>query len=596
MKRVNDIVEKDAPEDMFEGLVFRGALTCVVSRDYAVRFALSAAQAVAENNPFDKVVVWTGNERNFLNTLPKDVAASGILVECGTPTYAAIGEKLQPGIVKDETGMPQESPTPIMLILDALPSELALNKLESMAAARNVGIVVCVNSDAPQVLARVNEQADVVVTVNKSSQADTLYYIKNDRNIVIEPITTEGSVILCRPTDGLPRGIFPTHTANGSLVIAPEKEHNGIDKAAEKARAEAEADTYLLVRDWDAMLEADEDKAGGVVFGGNCFGTDGAAFPVLFPGGALSVIAAATGHGKTTFLENCYMDVADALKEKQQAWFFSLEQSSIEILSQLVNLDANALVGGNVYDQPEYIRAMMHGKGCYVPERGGEQINLLSPSSAIVESLGKVKDMYLSRSIGIFDNNISIEEFCRVVKVGAERGIVRAVFLDYIQKLKSDEVKGTSKKELLEYCCDALNALAVETGVPIIAAAQFNRDVASPLDMYAQNIGDASNIEQTAAVILGLWNNNTMPRKDSNYYADGKGNKLSDAAMKLSQRGFSIYEGNRHPAILASILKNRKGVRTGFAVFGFDGVRGKITPLTDYKPTQTGDTNNDMPF
>lgn len=393
MKRVNDIVEKDAPKDVFEGLIFQGALTCVVSRDYAVRFALSAAQTVAENNPFDKVLIWTGKESGVLNILPKDAAASGILTEDKTPTYAAIDERLQPGIVKDETGMPQESPAPVMLVLDAIPTELgntALSKLESLASERNVGIVVCVNSDAPQVLERVKEQADVVVTVKKSSQADTLYYIKNDRNVVAEPLTPEGSVILCRPTDDLPRGIFPTHTANGSLVIAPEKDHNGIDQAAEKARAEAEADAYLLVRDWDAMVKDDEDMAGGVVFGGACYGSDGPAFPVLFPPSALSVVAASTGHGKTTFLENCYMQVVDALKENKQAWFFSLEQPSIEILSHLVNLDANTTIGGNVYDQPEYIRAMMHGKGCYKPERGGEQISLMYPNQAVSESLNKV--------------------------------------------------------------------------------------------------------------------------------------------------------------------------------------------------------------
>ncbi len=66
--------------------------------------------------------------------------------------------------------------------------------------------------------------------------------------------------------------------------------------------------------------------------------------------------------------------------------------------------------------------------------------------------------------------------------------------------------KVTSRQEELKQICLLLKDCAVETGLPILIAAQFNRTVQSANDLLAQAIGEAGDIERIAALILGLWN------------------------------------------------------------------------------------------
>ena len=66
---------------------------------------------------------------------------------------------------------------------------------------------------------------------------------------------------------------------------------------------------------------------------------------------------------------------------------------------------------------------------------------------------------------------------------------VEAIFIDYIQLLRlgSTKHKTYSRQEEVKEVCTALKDIAVETGLPIVVAGQFNRQVQNHLQLHLNN-------------------------------------------------------------------------------------------------------------
>ena len=108
--------------------------------------------------------------------------------------------------------------------------------------------------------------------------------------------------------------------------------------------------------------------------------------------------------------------------------------------------------------------------------------------------------------------------------------------------------------------CIALKDLAVETGLPIILGAQFNREVTNQLKIHATKIGEAGDIERIANLIVGFWNNTFKPLNPT----DGE---LKDLNSKGANTPDTLY---------TVVLKNRGG-RVGLEeILSFNGNTGKI--------------------
>ena len=88
--------------------------------------------------------------------------------------------------------------------------------------------------------------------------------------------------------------------------------------------------------------------------------------------------------------------------------------------------------------------------------------------------------------------------------------------IDYIQLL-SRENRDTyaSRAEELKRICLDLKDLAVDKGIAIVAAAQFNRQVQFPNMMESQGLADASDIEKAANKVIGLWNGDKQPKLEN---------------------------------------------------------------------------------
>ena len=79
-----------------------------------------------------------------------------------------------------------------------------------------------------------------------------------------------------------------------------------------------------------------------------------------------------------------------------------------------------------------------------------------------------------------------------------------------------------SKQLELQDICEALREVAIQTGLPIILGAQFNRTVDQEGAMDSGKIREAGDIEQTADLVLGLWDRNFTKQDDTHKDRRGK--------------------------------------------------------------------------
>lgn len=260
------------------------------------------------------------------------------------------------------------------------------------------------------------------------------------------------------------------------------------------------------------------------------------------PSGAISILAAPTSHGKTTFLINLALNVAQAYPDKE-TYLFSYEEDGDSILINTLNTYLDEELSGN---NRTTLKNYFAGKN--------------------QRTLSDKKDQFFNELIATRRLNINYSSYNSDTLIEAIRYIHKhakpgAIFIDYIQLLNLPEgkYKTYSRQEEIKEICIALKDLAVETGLPIILGAQFNRTVENQLQLYATKIGEAGDIERIANLIIGFWNNNFKP-----IATDGE-------LREIDAIGATVKD-----TLYTMVLKNRGG-RVGLTeLLSFNGNTGKI--------------------
>lgn len=293
-------------------------------------------------------------------------------------------------------------------------------------------------------------------------------------------------------------------------------------------------------------------------------GRNGMKEQLILPTGALTYICAPTSHGKSRFLENLALHLATN-GEAGDVLYFSFEEDSVAIREQLLNIYADMKLSQN---NSRTLRAYLRD-GTTQYFAGGVSISKLQEKEAELYAL------LTSGKLSIYNRDYDSSKLIDAIRFIAKNRRVKAVFVDYIQLLHTNGSRLQRREELGEMCKD-LWRVAIELSLPIILAAQLNREVVSPLDMYSQNIAEAADIERSANTIILLWNSDFKPmQQKSSYYRTKDGDKLTDEAKKLESRGFETGSGGK---IYAKISKNRGGSPNMDAILDFDGNTGRIKP------------------
>lgn len=271
--------------------------------------------------------------------------------------------------------------------------------------------------------------------------------------------------------------------------------------------------------------------------------------PLLLPSGAISIFTAPTSHGKTTFLINLALNVATASPDKE-TYFFSYEEDGDSILINTLNTYLDEEISSN--NRRTLKSYFATGSTEYIKSQSKDYFTSTKDKF--------FRELIETRRLNIHYTSYNSDTLIEAIRYLHKHAKPGAIFIDYIQLLNLPEgkYKTYSRQEEIKEICIALKDVAVETGLPIILGAQFNREVVNQLRIHATKIGEAGDIERIANLIVGFWNNNFKPLA-----TEGELNEINN-------------KGATPDTLYTTILKNRGG-RVGLEeILSFNGNTGKI--------------------
>ena len=272
---------------------------------------------------------------------------------------------------------------------------------------------------------------------------------------------------------------------------------------------------------------------------------------LLLPSGAISIFTAPTSHGKTTFLINLALNVVKSNPDKE-AYLFSYEEDGDSILINTLNTYQDEELSSNN-------RRTLKG---YFTTGSTDYIKQEKRASFTANKDKFFKELIDTRRLNIHYSSYNSETLIEAIRYLSKHAKPGAIFIDYIQLLNLPEgkYKTYSRQEEIKEICIALKDVAVETGLPIILGAQFNREVVNQLKIHPTKIGEAGDIERIASLIVGFWNNNFKPLGASE-------KELEEINSKGCNSKNTLY---------TTILKNRGGKVGAEEILSFNGNTGRI--------------------
>ena len=280
------------------------------------------------------------------------------------------------------------------------------------------------------------------------------------------------------------------------------------------------------------------------------------------PTGAITFIVAPTSHGKSTLLQNIALQIAKAEGEGTTL-YFTFEEDADSVTLQLLNKYMGEEFCRNYSSShSNNLRAITHyymtGEDKYIAK---DKLSIFHQKlNTFMASL------YNSGKLRLFYEDYDSTELIEAIRYIHSQTKVKAVFIDYIQLLSKNGNRKQRTEELKDICKD-LKDLCIETQLPIVVAAQANREVTSPLEMHSQKIAEAADLERIANKILFIWNSNFAAQKS----------KDSSKEIEAFEKRTGIKLGNGGK-IYAKLTKNRGGVVNIEATLDYNGNTGVIKP------------------
>ncbi len=223
---------------------------------------------------------------------------------------------------------------------------------------------------------------------------------------------------------------------------------------------------------------------------------------ISLPSGAISIIVAPTSHGKTAIINNLALDVAHRYPDKKFHVFTYEEDRDAILLKTLNVFIGQKLSENNLSSITQYFA----GDTTQYFSRGKADIFLKKKEEFFREYID-------TKRLNIHYVDYDSDTLMDAIRFLAQDPSTGGILIDYIQllNLPANKYRTYSRQEELKQICLNLKDTAVETGLPILMGAQYNRDVTHHLKMHPTKISEAGDIERIAALIIGLWNNAKLP-------------------------------------------------------------------------------------
>jgi replicative DNA helicase len=253
---------------------------------------------------------------------------------------------------------------------------------------------------------------------------------------------------------------------------------------------------------------------------------------VTIPQAAVTIVAGRTGHGKTTMMFNLLVNMSRLYNDRAFV-FFSYEEPRRQLAVKLLNILCGTVVdpdypGRNLGKLEDYLRKMR------------------TDNPAIEQGKAELGQALNSGRVLLEDEPYTVEEWAENLSAVCGQVPVGAVFVDYIQKVRTRGDFSTRQREL-ELISERILDTAKRLSVPVILGAQLVRSPVHSNRVLLDDLLNAGDIEQDAQVVLGLFNPTMEEAQDESAPA-------TDSLMELE----------------VTVLKNRNGPVNGRVVLDFN--------------------------
>ena len=217
----------------------------------------------------------------------------------------------------------------------------------------------------------------------------------------------------------------------------------------------------------------------------------------------LTFVCGYRGHGKTSFLNNIAINEARrnvALKNGKSVLYFSYEVDKRRLIIDLLNTFVNdAMISRTPSDT---ILSYFKGKGSkYFYKKDGKP----HFQNFVTQKDKFLRDYLSSGALTIVDENYKVEQLLDAIKYYLSFRTASIVCIDYAQLLYSEDYSRQRTEEIKKVVND-IKEFANDNGIPFVLAAQFNREVDSPVSVDTKNIGEGGDFERIADTCIGLFN------------------------------------------------------------------------------------------
>lgn len=318
----------------------------------------------------------------------------------------------------------------------------------------------------------------------------------------------------------------------------------------------------------------------------------------------IEVFCAPTSHGKTMILFQSAMDLIATTNKTYL--YVSCEENKRQLLERALNvyMDIPTTEDGKTGDKQhapdgycfkaqtrkKTIKAAIRGDVApyeYTEFMGGSE-HYAALSKLIRAWVGRYEREVFPR-LKLIHTEATIESICsniyRTVEDYRAKGVdVGGVFVDYMQLLTTEN-RNYSRHDELKDICKALKECAARTELPIVIAAQLNRQVLSEgIDkITVANIGEGADIERIAHDIYLVWQIDKT--QEFLYTENSRQDDTTINPTKLNTRSKRIYtkaQLNPNDRVLKAgyiyieRMKARDGKTEGWGLLPYDGERGYI--------------------
>lgn len=322
-------------------------------------------------------------------------------------------------------------------------------------------------------------------------------------------------------------------------------------------RREDKLEKYLHIKTKEEWEDSFRKRRDGLKFPIKLTDRNSENEQLILPSGFLSLICALPSQGKSTFLQNLALYTAQHYEGS--VLYFTLEEDENSILIQMESKYMNRELSRNNR------RSLDKFKRKNIMNFFSRDIRENEANFRKDDEEFMYKFMYSGRLI-LKEAPSNSDELIEIIEYLLSKKDINSVFVDYIQLLRK---KGYNQKnEMFAEICEDFKNLAKKHNIPVIMAAQLNREAKSPAEMTMQNTAESADIERGAALMAMLWDSTFLPLNRSEYETSKR-----DEKNRLEGKGLKLGESGK---MYIKLCKNRFGLANAEAVLDYEKNIGVI--------------------